>query len=255
MKFNYDNPHIHAACVPYGSGGQFLTNCLSYSKYLVTPSTDAFLRHMIDADGADYQYKHDHMMNSFPKRNSEFWHDIFYHASRWYTPCPYAKHTLEVEDYTSGYFHVGLPNTEIAQAYMDHYWRTPAIEISNKNMGFVLPCHQTTELEAWKMILPKAKVYTVVNYEWWMNAVFAKKNKFSAAIEPWWKTEAIYEPQGFVFDLHNLIKSRSSFLEQFEAAYKYFDLDDFHVVYKMLAEYRKRYLAVNFTWTRDYKPP
>ena len=254
MKFNYDNPRIHAMAVPYGAGGQFLTNCLSYSRHLLTPSTDEFLRHMVDADGLDYQYKHEHMMASFPTKSSKFWHDIFYHASRWYTPCPYAKHTLEVEDYTSGYFHVGLPNTEIAQAFMDHYWRDPAIEVCNRGLGFILPCHQNTELDAWKMILPRAKVYTVINYEWWMDAVFAKKNKFSTAIEPWWKAEAIYKPDGHVFDLHALIKSQASFLEQMEAAYDHFDLEDFGLVYRMLVDYRKQYLAVNFTWTRDYTP-
>jgi hypothetical protein len=248
MQFNYNNPKIHIWCAPHCAAGQFLGNCLSYSKHLIFPSSDDILS-IMTSNPNDYLFKHKTMMDNFGDPDkSKFWHQYFYASSRWYTPCSWALDSMDIEDHTTGYFHVGFKDTESAQYYMDNYWRKAAIAVSQTDTGFFLGCHQDTEAEAWKMMFPKAKIFTVTNYDYFRNLTFKAKTQFSDAVESWWTANEVYHPQGFIFDLDALVKNEQSFIKQMSDAYQYFDLDDFNVIVKDLQQYRMTYLKFNYEW-------
>lgn len=148
-----------------------------------------------------------------------------------------------------GYIHVGFDDQGAARRYMDHYWRTPAKEVSHSNLGFVLPGHQTSELDSWLLIFPNIRYFTVDNYQKWINANVRKKNFYQEDIQKWWREgRAVYEPRGFIFDLESLLFKSSSFHDQMERAYEYFDFDDYSKVREFLAEYRRLYLQANLNW-------
>lgn len=249
MDFNYDNPNMCAMAAPHNAACQFLMNCLSLTRTLVPVGSNAFIDKTIDAQGTNYQSKFDNMVNLLPKATDASWHQRMIHNTAWWATAPYAKESLEIEDYGVGYIHVGFDDRQAARKYLNHYWRDPAKKVSNKGLGFVLPGHQTSELEAWEFIFPGIKYFTVDNYQNWIKANTRKKNFFQKDIQKWWTDgKAIYEPTGFIFDLESLLFKAQSFDYQMGKAFEYFSFDDYEKVRGFLDEYRKLYLQANVNW-------
>jgi hypothetical protein len=252
MDFNYDNPYMCAMAAPHNAACQFLMNCLSLTQTLVPVGSNDFIDETIRAQGKNYESKFKNIFDQLPKESDSAWHQRMIHNTAWLATAPYAKESLEIEDYGVGYIHVGFDDQLAARKYLNHYWRDPAKKVSNNNLGFVLPGHQTSELDAWILIFPNIKYFTVANYDNWIKANTRKKNFFQEDIQRWWREgKAIYEPKGFIFDLESLLFKLNSFEYQMAKAFDYFGFNDYDSVKDHLTEYKNSYIKANINWNRS----
>lgn len=252
MGFNYDNPNMCAMAGPHNAACQFMMNCIGFTRNLAVVGTNEFIDETIAANGLNYQSKFDTLVDQFPRPSDHSWHQRMLTNTAWWTTAPYAKERLDIEDHSISVIHMGFDDAKVAKKYMDQHWRDPAIKVSNSNLGFVLPSHQTSELDAWVFMFPNIKYFTITNYHNWIKNISRKKNTFNIDIQRWWDSgKAIYEPKGFIFDLESLLFKAQSFDYQMAHAYEYFGFDDYDRVKDLLEAYRRKYLEINVNWNKS----
>ena len=244
MRFNYDNPNIILTMVPHAACGQFISNCISISQNMIPVGSDAMIERLL-TQGPDQKYKFDFMMGNLPSGEGS-WHSRFYHSSSWYTPCPWARHTMDVDDGANGYFVFGLEDG-MARRYMDGYWRYPAIKVSNSQYGIVLPGHELRDLNGWQTVFPNAKVVSVDNYQR-LQKIFIQyktKNGNTEIVSYYENNRDAYNPMGFVIDLDRFILSESFFCTTMNMLYDHLGFIDFHQSWPLLRTYWQSYNKAN----------
>jgi hypothetical protein len=202
-------------------------------------------------DGPDQSYKFDCLMGNLPSLSGDkSWHNKFYHSSSWCTPCPWAKHTMDIDDGTNGYFVYGLEES-MARQFMDGYWRDHAIKVSNSQFGMVFPGHELRDLLGWRAVFPNSKIVSVCNYERLQKIFIQFKTKTgNDAIASYYANNPdVYQPTGFIIDLDKFILSESDFCTTMNLLYDYLGLSDFHQSWQMLREYWKSYNQANRKFT------
>ena len=213
---------------------------------------DDFIDRMLET-GIDQEIKFDYMLSVFPDSTKQSeWHGLFYHSSRWYSPCHWARKSMDIDDLTNGYFFYGL-DPSYARNYMDNYWRDHALKVSDAGLGIILPSHETRDMLGWKSIFPAAKVYSVTNFEKISFLMTANKkgNDSPSIIKKYYEDNpGVYKPEGYVFDLISLLTSEESFYTQMLRGFEYLNLDDFTNCWPTLKEYRLRYLKSNIKWSQ-----
>ena len=237
--------------IPHGACGQFLNNCLSMSEKIMPVSGDDFIDEIL-YNGMNQDKKFEYMLSAFPDRSEQSqWHGKFYHSSRWYSPCHWARKSMDLDDTTNGYFMFGL-DPSYARSYMENYWRDHAVKVSQADYGIILPSHEIRDKLGWKSIFPNAKVYSVTNYEqisYLMTANKKGNDSPKIILEYYKQNPHVYEPDGYVFDLMALLKYEESYHTQMQRCFEYMELTDFIYCWPTLKEYRLRYLHANMQWS------
>jgi len=218
------------------------------SKHMMPVAHDTIIDHLLE-NGPDQTAKFAYMNGSLPKINhlSSTWHGKgFLHSSSWYSPCPWARHSMDVSDGTNGFFMYGL-EPSMARSYMDHYWRDHAVKVSNSNFGLVLPGHENRDLLGWKAIFPDAKIVSVENYET-LQALFVKyktKSGNDEIIRYYEADRSVYEPTGYIVDLPKFLNDITVFHTSMKDVFEYLGFDDFIECYPALQQYWKAYRQAN----------
>lgn len=247
MVFNYDNPKIFLGQYPQFSCGQFLINCLSLGAGICPVATDEMILSWISQD--NQVSKFDYLMSSLPKAADKHWHDRFFNSIRWITNSPQALHSMNIDDHATGSI-ISYIEPHM-RSYIDKRWRSQAIQVSNSNLGFLLPAHDIHELYGWISLFGHRKHFSVINYhkirEVMLEIKVSDRMFAKSILEMQWD----YKPSGFIFDLGTLIENDRSFIGQMNEAYKFFCIGSFNEL--MLTTYRKAYLKSNLEFDKGKK--
>ena len=250
QDFNWNNKNLHVMLSPPYACGQWLINCLSYSKHLCPCVPTQSIEKLITPGGLSPEEKHGMLLSHLPNKDKDSgWHydSQFYDSIRWLHQHEGSGFTMEDgEEPGELLFQKVTPGM---RDYIDQFWRQHARLVSHSDMGLIMKVHYAAEADGWLALVPQSKIFTVSNYDRWQD-VFVKKSKTAVHTVTHWRKKSDYQIRGFVFDIDRMIKDESFFTSTMHDAYKYIDLDDYLEVELYLIEYRKAYLKANLQYTK-----
>jgi L-rhamnose mutarotase len=266
MKFNWENPRISIGQWDFWTGGQFLANCLSFSKCMmpIMPAQNIYnLLPIVDKDAAYYQKKFDMLSQLKPvgsKSDNKDWHNPhgFNNSDNWLDVNPWGLNDIDFAVSNGTKFNGLLwKDAKFASRdYFDRFWRKPAIATSNSTHGIFIKTHHQDQTAGLKYLLPNAKIFSVQGFTKWQSYCKDIKNgaanNFSSSAELEIYFSIAYKPpeDAFVFEVDDLIRSETSFFEQMNLAYSYFEYQDFNHVSKYLTDYRNLYIRWNIEFNK-----
>ena len=244
MKFNWDNKRLGLIYCPPFACGQWVNNCMSYSKYLIPCSPTTNIEENLQNQGEDYYYKHKKMMSYLPDPSANNWHydnSQYYDSGRW--TCMTEGEEVDMEGPNSAGL-IWHDATIEMREYLDKFWRTHAKLVSNSSMGFLIKCHYQGEALGLRELMPNIKIITFKNFKMFQDSFVSKVKEGSKRLSIWRNSK--YDASiGLSIDLFKMLTDEKSFIVEMEKAFQYMGLYDFIDTVDYLCEYRNAYLKAN----------
>lgn len=230
MRFNWDNPAHIIGHWPSNTSGEFIIRCLGFSNQLAFPTATNKDLSTVDEKFAD-------LAAIVPEINVD-WHNHFVSSNAWLKCNPDFANMNDFIWYESLWENA----QHASSSYFDTFWSPLACQISMQK-GMMMKTHKTSEVIGLLHHMPRARVFTVTNYDRWLEMRYLP----SAYKAPAGSQKFDLDKNHFRFFIDELLlKDDDTFLSQIKNAYDYFKLADFRENRDHLVAWRKLYLKWNF---------